>query len=178
MARSRSWWRTKQLRHRDAVVTSVASAACLLAGELADQHIVGVIRQYLIPVESNPVALLWILVLVVLGYMSFFGGILVLLGGIHFSWGRVPRGRFFLDLGLGISVLALARALALATLTYGTPVGVLIALTTSLTGLGILAGLLSHVLMGEYALLLKKHARSAWRRWRRSRPPARRGARS
>lgn len=178
MPRIRSWWRMKRIRHRDAVATAAASAALLLAGELADQHIASIVRQYLVPVESDPLAFLGTLVLVVLGYMNYFGGILVFLGGVHFLWGRVSRGRFLLSLGLGISAISLARSLALATLTYGTPVGALVALTTSLTGLGILVGLLSDLLMGEYALLLKKHARDAWRRWRRIRPRARRGARS
>src|SRR5439155_1684553 len=41
-----------------------------------------------------------------------------------------------------------------------------------LSALGILLGIVSHTLMGKYALMLKKHAKRVLRRWRKSRRPA------
>ena len=76
--------------------------------------------------------------LVVLAFTTVFGGILVLLGGIHFSWGRISRGRFLLVLGIGFTALGLASKLAAATLNAGTPLSVLVPLTTTLTGIGLL----------------------------------------
>ena len=32
---------------------------------------------------------------------------------------------------------------------------------------------MAHTVMGQYALLLKKHAQAAWQRWRRARRTAR-----
>ena len=178
MARGRSWWRTKQIRHRDAVIVSVVSSACLLAGEVANQDIVRIYEAYLAPNLGSPGLLILYAALSVLAFTNYFGGIFVLLGGLHFSWGRTDRGRFLVGLGIGVSVLGLASRLARATLATGTPLGEILQLTTPLTGAGILFGLGAHVLMGEYALMLKKHARSAWRRWRRTRRPLRRSTRS
>ncbi|MEK6987923.1 MAG: hypothetical protein AABX97_07500 [Candidatus Thermoplasmatota archaeon] len=178
MAKARSWWKMKQVSHRDAVILSVLSSSCLLAGEVADQHILQLYQEYLVGVSDNPALFLWNLALVLLAYTTYFGGIMVLLGGIHFSWGRVDRGRFLVSFGIGISFLGLLKQLASSILVQGTPMSVILSLTASLTGLGILLGFFSHLLMGGYALMLKKHARSMWRRWRRSRRPSRRGTRS
>lgn len=176
MAKPRSWWMLKKIRHRDAVALSVLSSSFLLAGEVSNQHIENLYTDYLAVHLQDPALFLLYVVLVVLAYTTYFGGILVLLGGIHFSWGRVSRGRFLLSLGVGLSFLALLKQFALATL-QGSPFAVLLLFTTSLTGVGLLFGLASHMLMGEYALMLKKHAKTMWRRWRKARRPRRRGAR-
>ena len=122
-----SWWRLRQIRHRDAVILAILSASCLL-------------------------------------------------GGLHFSWGRVGRGRFLLGLGLGVSLLGLVGRLSRTILTTGRPFGdpliALLAVVAGLSGLGILLGIVSHTLMGKYALMLKKHAKRVLRRWRKSRRPA------
>lgn len=119
MAKVRSWWRRKKVYHRDAVILSVLSSACLLAGELADQDISGLYRHYIAPVLGDPAILLWNVTLTLLVFTTYFGGILVLLGGINFLWGRGSRGRFFTGLGTGISSLSLLRLIAYATLTLG-----------------------------------------------------------
>jgi len=178
MAKDSSWWRLRQIRHRDAVALCVVSAACLLAGELANQHIPGVYEKYILErgALSNPGLLLLIVFLVIIGFTTYFGGIFVLLGGLHFSWGRVGRGRFLVGLGVGVSLLGLTSRLARAVLESS--FDEIIPLTTSLTGVGILLGIGSHSLMGKYALMLKKHARRVWRRWRKAREPGRRSSRS
>ncbi|MGI0148912.1 MAG: hypothetical protein ACREDF_05215 [Thermoplasmata archaeon] len=182
MAKVRSWWRLRQLRHRDAVVLAILSASCLLAGEVANSNISGIYVSYIEPYLNDPPVLVLLVVLTLLGFTTYFGGIFVLLGGLHFSWGRVGRGRFLTGLGLGISLLGLTGRLARAVLTTGKPFGSpfveLLPLTTTLTGLGILFGIVSHTLMGRYALMLKKHARRVWRRWRKSRRPSRRSSKT
>src|SRR5881296_622630 len=134
-AKPRSWWRMRQIRHRDAVALAVLSAAFLLAGELVNQDIPSVYEKYIVQSGAlNNLGFLFLIVaLIILGFTTYFGGVFVLLGGLHFSWGRVGRGRF-------------------------------------LVGLGILFGIVSHTLMGQYALLLKKHAKRVWRRWRKAQP--------
>ena len=169
MARVKSWWRTKKVYHRDAVALSVLSAALLLAGQLPLQE--GLYQEYLLPVVHQPLLFVFDVVLLVLAYTSYYGGILVLLGGICFLWGQGSRGRFLLSLGLGIGSIGLLKQASLAVITSGSPVVVLVSFATGLTGLGLIVGCTSYVLMHEYALLLKKHARSMWRRWRRSRRP-------
>lgn len=180
MARARSWWRMRQVRHRDAVVLSVLSSAFLLAGELANNDIPALYQTYIIGrgALSNPAFLVFVVALIILGFTTYFGGIFVLLGGLHFSWGRVSRGRFLVGLGIGVSFLGLIGRLARATLTTGTPLSELVPLTTTLTGLGILFGLGSHTLMSQYALMLKKHAKRVWRRWRKTHRPSRPSSRS
>ncbi len=179
MARVKSWWRLKKVRHRDAVILSVVSSACLLAGEFSSQigyptspvpGIPWLYNQYLAPVQGQPLLFALYGALVVLAFTTTFGGVLVLLGGIHFSWGRVDRGRFLVSLGVGLSALGIMRAMAFATLNTGTPVSFFLSYTP-LVLIGLLIGFVSHLLMGEYALMLKKHAKSAWRRWRRLRHP-------
>ncbi len=179
MARVKSWWRLKKVRHRDAVILSVVSSACLLAGEFSSQigyptspvpGIPWLYNQYLAPVQGQPLLFALYGALVVLAFTTTFGGVLVLLGGIHFSWGRVDRGRFLVSLGVGLSALGIMRAMAFATLNTGTPVSFFLSYTP-LVLIGLLIGFVSHLLMGEYALMLKKHAKSAWRRWRRVRRP-------
>jgi len=178
MAKTPSWWRLRQIRHRDAVALCVISAACLLAGELANQHIPGVYEKYILErgALTNPGLLVLVVLLVILGFTTYFGGIFVLLGGLHFSWGRVGRGRFLVGLGVGVSMLGLMSRLARSVLENS--LDEIIPLTTSLTGIGILLGIGSHSLMGQYALMLKKHARRVWRRWRKARDPERRSSRS
>ncbi|HEY5605960.1 MAG TPA: hypothetical protein VIL45_05495 [Thermoplasmata archaeon] len=181
MAKARSWWSLRKLRHRDAVILSMLSSACLLAGELVNQDIRAAYDLYLQPVVGNPPVFVFTLVLTILAFTTYFGGIFVLLGGLHFSWGRVGRGRFLVGLGLGISVIGLVSRLARATLTPGGLDVEIRQFTATITGIGILLGIGSHTLMGQYALMLKKHAKKAWRRWRRAnRPtrPARRTSRS
>ena len=173
-ARPRSWWRMRQIRHRDAVALAVVSASCLLAGELANQDIPILYQKYIVEsgALNNPGFLFLIVALIILGFTTYFGGVFVLLGGLHFSWGRVGRGRFLVGLGIGVSLLGLVGRLARAVLTTGTPLSEIVPLTTSLTGLGILFGVGSHTLMGQYALMLKKHAKRVWRRWRKGQPEA------
>jgi hypothetical protein len=191
MAKDKSWWRLRQIRHRDAVILSVLSASCLLAGELTDTvapcasqpcSITGVYQNFIGPYLNNPPVLVVIVALTLLGFTTYFGGIFVLLGGLHFSWGRIGRGRYLLGLGLGVSLLGLVGRLSRTILTTGKPFGdplvAILAVTASLSGLGILIGILSHTLMGEYALMLKKHAKRVFRRWRRSRRPAKRSSKS
>lgn len=171
MARVRSWWRRKKVYHRDAVLLSVASAACLLAGELADQDIAGVYIRYIVPVLNDPALLVWNFLLTILAFMNYFGGILVLMGGIDFLWGHAARGRFFVGLGTGLSSLILLRLVAYSTLTQGTPFVLFASYAASLSGVGLLLGFMSYLLMHEYSLMLKRHARSAWRQWRKTRRP-------
>ena len=171
-AKPRSWWRMRQIRHRDAVALAVLSASLLLAGELANQDIQGVYEKYVVPsgALNNPGFLILIVALIILGFTTYFGGVFVLLGGLHFSWGRVSRGRFLVGLGIGVSLIGLLSRLAQAVLITGTPLAAIVPYTTSLTGLGILCGFASHTLMAQYAILLKKHAKRVWRRWRKAQP--------
>ena len=171
-AKPRSWWRMRQIRHRDAVALAVLSAAFLLAGELVNQDIPSVYEKYIVQSGAlNNLGFLFLIVaLIILGFTTYFGGVFVLLGGLHFSWGRVGRGRFLVGLGIGVSLIGLVSRLAQALLVTGTPLTAIIPYTTSLTGLGILFGIVSHTLMGQYALLLKKHAKRVWRRWRKAQP--------
>lgn len=172
MAKVRSWWRRKKIYHRDAVLLSVASSACLLAGELVYQGgLPWIYASYLAPVANEPLVFLANLLLSLLAFTSVFGGILVLMGGVNFLWGKVGRGRFLLGLGVGLSALGLIRLAAYYTLTLGSPLILLSVETTSLIGIGVLTGVASDILMGEYALMLKKHARSAWKQWRDARRP-------
>ncbi len=177
MARVKSWWRLKKIYHRDAVVLSSLSSALLLAGQIYNTQ--ALYTEYLSSVVGEPLLFLLNTVLLVLAYMSYFGGILVLMGGVNFLWGYVSRGRFLLSLGVGLSLLSLLKQLALAVLATGSPLAAVAYFTTSLVGLGLITGFVSYALMHEYALLLKKHARSMWRQWRRARRPrpARRRAR-
>jgi len=174
MAKVRSWWRRKKVYHRDAVILSVLSSSCLLAGELADQDISSLYTHFIAPVLGDPAMLLWNVTLTLLVFTTYFGGILVLLGGINFLWGRGSRGRFFAGLGTGISSLTLLRLIAYSTLTMGQPFLIFSGYAASLSGIGLLLGFGSYLLMHEYSLLLKKHAKNAWRQWRRSRRPANR----
>ena len=162
----------RQIRHRDAVALAVLSAAFLLAGELVNQDIPSVYEKYILQsgALNNLGFLILIVALIILGFTTYFGGVFVLLGGLHFSWGRVGRGRFLVGLGIGVSLIGLVSRLAQALLVTGTPLTAIIPYTTSLTGLGILFGIVSHTLMGQYALLLKKHAKRVWKRWRKAQP--------
>src|SRR5256712_14226889 len=171
-AKPRSWWRMRQIRHRDAVVLSVLAASFLLAGELANQDIQYVYETYIIRSGAlgNVGLLLLVVGLIVLGFTTYFGGVFVLLGGLHFSWGRVSRGRFLTSLGIGVSLLGLVSRVARSVLTTGTALTEVVPLPTSLTGLGILFVVASYTLMAQYALLLKKHAKRVWRRWRKAQP--------
>src|SRR5881296_4579678 len=149
-AKPRSWWRMRQIRHRDAVALAVLSAAFLLAGELVNQDIPSVYEKYIVQSGAlNNLGFLFLIVaLIILGFTTYFGGIFVLLGGLHFSWGRVGRGRFLLGLGLGVSLLGLVGRLSRTILTTGKPFGdplvALLAVATGLTGLGVVLGIGSH----------------------------------
>ncbi|HKW42681.1 MAG TPA: hypothetical protein VJP06_00715 [Thermoplasmata archaeon] len=178
MVKDRSWWRLRQIRHRDAVVLAVLSASFLLAGELINNDIRRAYTRYIEPYATDPPRFVLNVALTILGFTTYFGGIFVLLGGLHFSWGRVARGRFLTGLGVGVSLLGLVSRLAQATLDVGTPVSAFAQLTATVTGFGILLGVASHSLMGKYALMLKKHAKRVWRRWRKTRKPDRRSSRS
>src|SRR6266568_4361410 len=117
MAKSRSWWRMRQIRHRDAAILSVLSSSFLLAGELVNNDLRTAYDLYILPYAGDPSLFprfLLNVVLTVLGFTTYFGGIFVLLG------------------------------------------------------------IVSHTLMGQYALMLKKHARRVWRRWRKTQRPTRR----
>lgn len=76
-----------------------------------------------------------------------------------------------MGLGTGLSALSLLRLIALFTLTEGQPFLIFSGYAASLSGIGLLLGLGSYVLMHEYSIMLKKHAKSMWRQWRRSRRP-------
>src|SRR6267143_1337108 len=163
--KDKSWWRLRQIRHRDAVLLAILAASFLLGGQLTDNvtactsppcSLTGIYQDFIVPYLNNPPILVVLIALALLGFTTYFGGIFVLLGGLHFSWGRIGRGRFLMGLGLGVIVLVVA----------------------GLSGLGILLGIASHALMGEYALMLKKHAKKALRRWRKSRRPTRRSSKS
>ncbi len=169
MAKPKTWWRLKKVRHRDAVALSALSSALLLAGQIQNQA--GLYNTYLAAEVHEPLLFVLDVGLIVLAYMSYFGGILVLIGGVNFLWGQVGRGRFLLSLGVGVSLLSLLKQLALSVLNTGSPDAAVTYFTTSLVGLGLITGFASYALMHEYALMLKKHARSAWRQWRRARRP-------
>ncbi|HTD81472.1 MAG TPA: hypothetical protein VK723_04910 [Thermoplasmata archaeon] len=171
MAAKKSWWRARRIKHRDTVVLAVLAASLLLAGEFVNNDIPHLIQTYIMEppgVASNAPLIVVIIALVILGFTTYFGGIFVLLGGMHFSWGRVGRGRFLVGLGIGMSLLGFVGRMARATLD-DRPVLELITIASSLTGLGLLFGLASHSLMSQYALMLKKHGRNVFQRWRRSR---------
>ena len=189
--KDKSWWHLRQIRHRDAVILAVLSAACLLAGELTESvtscsappcSLSGIYKDFIAPYLDNPPILLVLIVLTLLGFTTYFGGIFVLLGGLHFSWGRIGRGRFLMGLGLGVSLIGLVGRLSRTILTTGKPFGdplvAILAIATGTIGLGIVLGIGSHSLMGNYALMLKKHAKRIWRRWRKSRRPSRRSSKS
>lgn len=178
MARVKSWWRRKKIYHRDAVILASLSSALLLAGQVPVQQTL--YAQYLLPVAGEPLIFLFNSILIVLAYLSYFAGILVLIGGVNFLWGYVSRGRFLLSLGIGLSLITLLKVIALAVLATGSPVAAITYFTGSMVGLGLLTGFVSYALMHEYALMLKKHARNMWRQWRRARRPrpTRRRARS
>src|SRR5213079_1055481 len=193
--REPSWWRLRQIRHRDAVILAILSAACLLGGQVTDNatqcasppcSISGIYEDYVAPYLNNPPVLVVLILLALLGFTTVFGGIFVLLGGLHFSWGRIGRGRFLTGLGLGVSLLGLVGKLSRTILAigratgkpFGGPVVALLAVSVGLTGPGILLGIGSHTLMGHYALMLKKHAKRIWRRWRKSRRPTNRSSKS
>src|SRR5207245_561956 len=133
-------WPMRPIRHRDAVALAVLSASLLLAGELANQDIQSVYQKYIVPsgALNNPGFLILIVTLVILGFTTYFGGVFVLLGGLHFSWGRVSRGRSLVGLGIGVSLIGLLGRLAQAVLVTGTLLAAIVPYTTSLTRLRIL----------------------------------------
>src|SRR6267143_3189334 len=189
--KDKSWWRLRQIRHRDAVLLAILAASFLLGGQLTDNvtactsppcSLTGIYQDFIVPYLNNPPVLVVLIALALLGFTTYFGGIFVLLGGLHFSWGRIGRGRFLMGLGLGVRVLGLIGRLSRMILTTGKPFGdplvAILAIATGTIGLGIVLGIGSHSLMGNYALMLKKHAKRIWRRWRKSRRPSRRSSKS
>ena len=173
MARNRSWWRQRRVKHRDAVALCVLSSALLLAGELTTSALGLIYTSYLAPEIGNPPFFALRTVLAVLAFTTAFGAILVLAGGWYFLLGRVSRGRFLVGFGVGFTSLTILSKVAYSMLVTGSPLTYFIPLATTLTGLGILMGAGAHVVMGQYALLLKKHAKRVWRRWRRARQSSR-----
>jgi hypothetical protein len=176
MPKDRSWWRLRQVRHRDAAALAFVSGFLLLAGSLGGEiqpSPLDLYNTYIAPNLKSPEILALLIALLIIGFTTVFGGIFVLLGGIHFTWGRVGRGRFLMGLGLGVSLLGLLSRFARTILTTGTPFGdplhALLLIAAGYTGAGLLLGLASHTLMGRYALMLKKHARRVIGRWRRAR---------
>src|SRR5436189_1912707 len=151
-----SWWRLRQIRHRDAVILAILSASCLLGGQITDNatqcasppcSISGIYEDYVAPYLNNPPVLVVLILLALLGFTTYFGGIFVLLGGLHFSWGRVGRGRFLLGLGLGVSLRGLVGRLSWSTLStarlFGDPLIALLAALAGPSGLGILLGIVA-----------------------------------
>jgi len=172
MAAEKSWWRMRRIKHRDGVALCVVASALLLAGELSSTEVGSlrwIYREYLSASVSNPPVFVFQAVLALLAFTTAFGAILVSLGGWYFLIGRVSRGRFLVGFGVGFTSLTIMSKVAYGTLVTGNPLTFFIPLATTLTGFGILVGAAAHVVMGQYALLLKKHARRVWRRWRRAR---------
>src|SRR5256885_9240900 len=113
--KDKSWWRLRQVRHRDAVILSVLSASSLLAGELTESvtncasppcSLSAIYQDFIAPYLGNPPILIVLIGLTLLGFTTYFGGIFVLLAGLHFSWGRVAQVRFFMDLVWAAACLA------------------------------------------------------------------------
>ena len=106
--------------------------------------------------------------------------------GLGFTALSLVRLLVLTGLGLGVSLLGLVGKLSRTILAigratgkpFGDPVVALLAVSVGLTGPGILLGIGSHTLMGHYALMLKKHAKRIWRRWRKSRRPTNRSSKS
>jgi len=176
MAAARTWWRMRRVKHRDGVALCVFSSALLLAGELTSTEVGSlrwIYREYLSASVMNPLVFVFQAVLALLAFTTAFGAILVSLGGWYFLIGRVARGRFLVGFGVGFTSLTILSKIAYSMLVTGSPLTYFIPLATTLTGLGILVGAAAHVVMGQYALLLKKHAKRVWRRWRRARQSTR-----
>jgi len=169
MGSPRPWWRQRRVKHRDAVTLCVLSSAFLLAGEIANPVLASLYAEFLAPVLGEPALFAFRALLVFFGFTSAFGAVLVWAGGWYFLRGRVGRGRALVGLGVGLTSLSLVSRLAYYTLVFGSPVPYLVPLATTLTGAGVLFGTAAHMVMGQYALLLKKQAWAAWRRWRRAR---------
>src|SRR5206468_4022946 len=76
-AKPRSWWRMRQIRHRDAVALAVLSSSFLLAGELVNQDIPSVYEKYIVQsgALNNFGFLLLIVALIILGFTTYFGGV-------------------------------------------------------------------------------------------------------
>src|SRR3989449_9967187 len=121
-AKPRSWWRMRQIRHRDAVALAVLSAAFLLAGELVNQDIPSVYEKYILQsgALNNLGFLKLIMALIILSLTSYFSVVFVLLGGLHFSWGRGGRGRFLVGLWIGDSLICLVTRIFQSLLRTGT----------------------------------------------------------
>src|SRR3989449_3747038 len=172
MATEKTWWRMRRWKRGDGVALCVLPSAPLLAGELPTTE-VGSLRwicgQYLSTSVANPPLFVFQAVLALFAFTTAFGAILVSLGGWYFLIGRVGRGRFFVGFGVGFTSLTILSKIAYSMLVTGNPVTYFIPLATTLTGLGVLCGAAGHIVMGQYALLLKKHAKRVWRRWPRSR---------
>jgi hypothetical protein len=169
MAAARSWWRMRRVKHRDGVALCVLSSAFLLAGELATPVLLDIYSRYLEPVRGDPVQFVARAVLALLAFTTAFGAVLVLAGGWFFLVGRVSRGRFLVGLGVGFTSLTIASRVAYTILVSGSPLAFFLPLATTLSGIGVLVGVAAHTVMGQYALLLKRHALTVWRRWRRAR---------
>lgn len=173
MTSPRAWWQRRRVKHRDAVALCVLSAAFLLAGELTVPILREVYTDQLAPFLDRPVEFVLRAALALFAFTTAFGAVLVLVGGWYFLTGRVPRGRFLVGLGLGLTGLSLASKVAYWTLVSGSPIPYLATLASTLTGIGVIIGVVAHTVMGQYALLVKKRVRTLLRRRRRSRRPYR-----
>ncbi len=178
MAAGRSWWQRRRVKHRDGVALCVLSSSLLLAGEMTAPVLPEIYRLYLGPVLGDPPVFLLRAVLALLAFTTAFGAVLVLAGGWFFLAGRVSRGRFLVGLGVGFTALTIVSRIAYAALVSGTPLTFFLPLATTLSGLGVFVGVAAHTVMGQYALLLKRHAWTVWRRWRRARRRELRAARA
>src|SRR5437773_12079699 len=100
--REPSWWRLRQIRHRDAVILAILSAACLLGGQVTDNatqcasppcSISGIYEDYVAPYLNNPPVLVVLILLALLGFTTYFGGIFVLLRSEERRVGKECRSR-------------------------------------------------------------------------------------
>src|SRR2546421_9666349 len=79
MKKDKSWWRLRQVRHRDAVILSLVSAACLLAAELTETansclsppcSVSAIYHDFIVPYLDNPPIVLVLITLTLLGFTT------------------------------------------------------------------------------------------------------------
>jgi len=165
--------RFPRIRNRDGVVMAISAAALLLGSELTNPVLRTLIDQY-VGQQQNPVLAAGSIALVFLAYTSAFGSLLALVAAALFAQNEVPRGRFFLGLGVGLSVIGLTSKIALSLLSEN--LSVVAWLATTATGLGVLLGISTQIVMGSHAMALKKRWRTL-RKLRERQEEAARGER-
>lgn len=148
--------RLRRIRNLDGVILSIAASLFLFLGELSNPLLRTYIEKY-VTNQPNVAFEAIALVLVVLGYTSAFGSFLALVTAILFSRNEISRGRFFLGLGIGLSLIGLISKLSAAILAADP--SFLIWLGGTLTGLGVLTGIATQIVMGHHAMELKKRLR-------------------